>query len=68
MVKTKSSVALRRAFVTHLDRTYEVVDDPSTDAIISWSQSGKSFIVWNPSEFSKDLLPRCFGHHHFLDA
>ncbi|KAG7532695.1 Heat shock factor (HSF)-type DNA-binding, partial [Arabidopsis thaliana x Arabidopsis arenosa] len=63
--KVKSSVSLRRPFVTCLDRTYEVVDDPSTDSIISWSQSGKSFIVWNPSEFCKDLLHRCFGHHHF---
>ncbi|KAG7536391.1 Heat shock factor (HSF)-type DNA-binding, partial [Arabidopsis suecica] len=63
--KVKSSVSLRRLFVTRLDRTYEVVDDPSTDSIISWSQSGKSFIVWNPSEFCKDLLHRCFGHHHF---
>lgn len=38
---------------------YKMVDDPSTDSIVSWSQSGKSFIVWNESEFTRDVLPRC---------
>ncbi|CAH8276117.1 unnamed protein product [Arabidopsis lyrata] len=45
----------KRPFPTKL---YEMVDDPSSDAIISWSQSGRSFIIWNPKEFCKDLLRR----------
>ncbi|KAJ9168659.1 hypothetical protein P3X46_020156 [Hevea brasiliensis] len=48
-----------------LSKTYEMVDDPSTDSVVSWSQSNKSFIVWNPPEFSKDLLPRFFKHNNF---
>ncbi|EOA18553.1 hypothetical protein CARUB_v10007111mg [Capsella rubella] len=39
-------------------KIYEMVDDPSSDGIISWSESGKSFIIWNPQEFYKDLLRR----------
>ncbi|KAI3498638.1 hypothetical protein L1887_34415 [Cichorium endivia] len=46
-------------------KTYEMVDDPSTDAIVSWSQSNKSFIVWNPPEFCGELLPRFFKHNNF---
>ncbi|KAL0433035.1 UNVERIFIED_CONTAM: Heat stress transcription factor A-5 [Sesamum latifolium] len=29
-------------------KTYEMVDDKTTDAIVSWSGSKKSFVVWNP--------------------
>ncbi|CAD5328382.1 unnamed protein product [Arabidopsis thaliana] len=49
-------------------KIYEMVDDPSSDAIISWSQSGKSFIFWNPQEFCKDHLRRLFNtlHIHFF--
>lgn len=49
-------------------KIYEMVDDPSSDAIISWSQSGKSFIIWNPQEFCKDHLRRLFNtlHIHFF--
>ncbi|KAA8519605.1 hypothetical protein F0562_013950 [Nyssa sinensis] len=48
-----------------LMKTYEMVDDPSTDSIVSWSQQNKSFIVWNPPEFSRILLPRFFKHSNF---
>ncbi|XP_022720356.1 heat stress transcription factor A-4c-like [Durio zibethinus] len=48
-----------------LAKTYEMVDDPSTDPVVSWSASNKSFIVWNPPEFARDLLPRFFKHNNF---
>ncbi|KAL7606866.1 hypothetical protein Lser_V15G16285 [Lactuca serriola] len=48
-----------------ITKTYEMVDDPSTDAIVSWSQNNKSFIVWNPPEFCGELLPRFFKHNNF---
>ncbi|GMJ14745.1 heat shock transcription factor A4A, ARABIDOPSIS THALIANA HEAT SHOCK TRANSCRIPTION FACTOR A4A [Hibiscus trionum] len=48
-----------------LTKTYEMVDDPSTDSIVSWSVSNQSFIVWNPPEFAKELLPRFFKHNNF---
>ncbi|XP_059285304.1 heat stress transcription factor A-4c-like [Lycium ferocissimum] len=46
-------------------KTYEMVDDPSTDPIVSWSSNNKSFIVWNPPDFARDLLPRYFKHNNF---
>ncbi|KAK6939754.1 Heat shock factor (HSF)-type, DNA-binding [Dillenia turbinata] len=48
-----------------LMKTYEMVDDAATDLVVSWSQSNKSFVVWNPPEFARDLLPRYFKHNNF---
>ncbi|KAI5447661.1 Heat stress transcription factor A-4a [Lathyrus oleraceus] len=42
-----------------------MVNDPTTNAIISWSSTNRSFIVWDDLEFSKDLLPRFFRHNNF---
>ncbi|KAF6266656.1 hypothetical protein COO60DRAFT_1623446 [Scenedesmus sp. NREL 46B-D3] len=44
---------------------YDLVDDVGTDAIVSWSPDGRSFVVWKPPEFSRDLLPRHFKHNNF---
>lgn len=48
-----------------LSKTYELVDEASSDSVVSWSQSGCSFVVWNPTEFAKDLLPMYFKHNNF---
>ncbi|XP_027336063.1 heat stress transcription factor A-5-like [Abrus precatorius] len=46
-------------------KTYEMVDDSSTEEIVSWSSTNDSFIVWNPSDFSRLLLPTFFKHNNF---
>ncbi|PIN08457.1 Heat shock transcription factor [Handroanthus impetiginosus] len=46
-------------------KTYEMVDDSTTDAIVSWSGGRKSFVVWNPPEFARVLLPSYFKHNNF---
>ncbi|KAL9263875.1 Heat stress transcription factor A-1-like protein [Drosera capensis] len=48
-----------------LSKTYDVVDDPSTDSIVSWTPTNNSFVVWNPPEFARDLLPKYFKHNNF---
>lgn len=48
-----------------LTKTYEMVDDPLTDHIVSWSHTGSSFVVWNPPEFASELLPKYFKHNNF---
>ncbi|KAF8119121.1 hypothetical protein N665_0001s0170 [Sinapis alba] len=48
-----------------LVKTYEMVDDSSTDEIVSWSSNNNSFIVWNHAEFSRLLLPTYFKHNNF---
>ncbi|XP_020571203.1 heat stress transcription factor A-4b-like [Phalaenopsis equestris] len=48
-----------------LTKTYEMVDDSTTDSVVSWSNAGDSFIVWNTTVFSRDLLPKYFKHNNF---
>ncbi|XP_028758431.1 heat stress transcription factor A-7a-like [Neltuma alba] len=48
-----------------LTKTFEMVDDPSTDHMVSWSRGGTSFVVWDPCSFSTNLLPRYFKHNNF---
>ncbi|KAL6894249.1 hypothetical protein ACP4OV_008347 [Aristida adscensionis] len=48
-----------------LSKTYDMVDDPTTDAVVSWSSTNNSFIVWDPNVFGTVLLPRYFKHNNF---
>ncbi|XP_020597226.1 heat stress transcription factor A-5 [Phalaenopsis equestris] len=48
-----------------LVKTYDMVDDSSTDDIVSWTATKTSFVVWNPPEFSSRLLPTYFKHNNF---
>lgn len=64
MVK-KSSETGGLTIAPFLSKCYEMVDDPSTDALISWSPTSDSFIVWNESEFTSELLPKYFKHSNY---
>ncbi|KAI0489202.1 hypothetical protein KFK09_029044 [Dendrobium nobile] len=48
-----------------LSKTYDMVDDPTTDSIVSWGPGNNTFVVWNPPEFARDLLPKYFKHNNF---
>ncbi|GAB4837088.1 hypothetical protein Ancab_002000 [Ancistrocladus abbreviatus] len=48
-----------------LTKTFEMVEDPSTDAIVSWNRARNSFIVWDSHKFSTLLLPKYFKHGNF---
>ncbi|KAK7380272.1 hypothetical protein VNO78_32780 [Psophocarpus tetragonolobus] len=48
-----------------LTKTYQLVDDQSIDDVISWNDDGSTFIVWNPTVFARDLLPKYFKHNNF---
>ena len=48
-----------------LKKTFEMVEDPHTNPIVSWSQTRHSFVVWDSHEFSKTLLPKYFKHSNF---
>lgn len=48
-----------------LKKTFEMVEDPETDSVVSWSENRDSFVVWDQHEFSKDLLPKYFKHQNF---
>ena len=48
-----------------LSKTYDLVDDRTLDPIISWGSTGESFVVWDPAEFARLVLPRNFKHNNF---
>ncbi|XP_064977769.1 heat stress transcription factor A-2b-like isoform X1 [Musa acuminata AAA Group] len=48
-----------------LTKTYDMVDDPSTNQVVSWSQTNNSFVVWDPHAFAMALLPKYFKHNNF---
>ncbi|XP_042038727.1 heat shock factor protein HSF30-like [Salvia splendens] len=48
-----------------LTKTLEMVEDSSTDSVISWSKAKNSFIVWDPHRLSAAFLPKFFKHNNF---
>jgi len=61
-VPTNSGAKTIPAF---LNKLYNMVNDPATDNLIRWTESGTSFIVPNHEKFGKELLPRFFKHSNF---
>uniref|UniRef100_A0A0D3AY99 HSF-type DNA-binding domain-containing protein n=1 Tax=Brassica oleracea var. oleracea TaxID=109376 RepID=A0A0D3AY99_BRAOL len=55
----------RTAPTPFLTKTFNLVEDPSTNDVISWNEDGSSFVVWNQTDFAKDLLPKHFKHNNF---
>ncbi|XP_054810695.1 heat shock factor protein HSF24-like [Prosopis cineraria] len=55
----------RSAPAPFLTKTYQLVDDERTNDVISWSESGDTFVVWKQADFAKDLLPNYFKHNNF---
>ncbi|KZV23490.1 heat stress transcription factor A-8 [Dorcoceras hygrometricum] len=48
-----------------LVKCYEMVNDESTDELISWNDSNQSFIIWDESKFASELLHKYFKHNNF---
>ncbi|XVF56163.1 hypothetical protein PTKIN_Ptkin06aG0095300 [Pterospermum kingtungense] len=46
-------------------KTYMLVEDPATNEVVSWNGDGTGFVVWQPAEFARDLLPTLFKHSNF---
>lgn len=46
-------------------KTYMLVENPATDNVVSWNSDGSAFVVWQPAEFARDLLPTLFKHSNF---
>ncbi|XP_058079698.1 heat stress transcription factor B-4b-like [Magnolia sinica] len=62
VVSVENHKAVPAPFLT---KTYQLVDDPCTDHIVSWGDEDNTFVVWRPSEFARDLLPNYFKHNNF---
>ncbi|XP_062102037.1 heat shock factor protein HSF24 [Humulus lupulus] len=58
-------MAQRSVPAPFLTKTYQLVDDPITDDVISWNENGTAFVVWKTADFARDLLPKYFKHNNF---
>ncbi|KAK4256120.1 hypothetical protein QN277_009029 [Acacia crassicarpa] len=48
-----------------LSKTYDMVEDPSINSVVSWSDNNNSFVVWDVPEFAREILPKYFKHNNF---
>ena len=46
-------------------KTYQMVCDPRTDALVRWGRDNNSFVIADPAGFSRLLLPCFFKHSNF---
>ncbi|CAG8433348.1 1557_t:CDS:2 [Diversispora eburnea] len=54
-----------RSVPAFLNKLYNMVNDPQSNDLIIWSESGNSFLVKRPQDFAKEVLPRFFKHNNF---
>ncbi|GIX97224.1 heat shock factor protein [Caerostris extrusa] len=47
-----------------LIKLWKLVEDPTCDDLIAWSESGFSFIIRDQARFAKELLPQYFKHNN----
>jgi len=48
-----------------VSKLYKMLSDPTISGMISWSPEGNSFIVLNPEDFARLVLPHFFKHNNF---
>uniref|UniRef100_A0A453FGI1 HSF-type DNA-binding domain-containing protein n=1 Tax=Aegilops tauschii subsp. strangulata TaxID=200361 RepID=A0A453FGI1_AEGTS len=46
-------------------KTFHMVSDPATDAVVCWGGASNTFLVLDPAAFSDFLLPSYFKHRNF---
>ncbi|KAI8865533.1 hypothetical protein GQ42DRAFT_110372, partial [Ramicandelaber brevisporus] len=53
------------ASASFVPKLYEMVSDPKLDHLISWTVSGRSFVVKDVDVFENLVLPAYFKHNNF---
>ncbi|CAO2166292.1 unnamed protein product [Urochloa humidicola] len=53
------------AIAPFVAKTFHMVSDPATDAVVRWGGASNTFLVLDPAAFSDFLLPSYFKHRNF---
>lgn len=53
------------AIAPFVAKTFHMVSDPATDAVVRWGGASNTFLVLDPAAFSDFLLPAYFKHRNF---
>lgn len=48
-----------------IQKLFRMINDPSSNSLTHWSQAGDTFLILDPHDFAKLLLPRHFKHNNF---
>ncbi|KAI0780561.1 hypothetical protein BD413DRAFT_462499 [Trametes elegans] len=46
-------------------KLYEIINDPTNEELIKWSESGDSFYIYHQERFAKEVLGKWFKHQNF---
>lgn len=65
MAKMQKAQSQRAEPIPFLAKTYELVDNPDNENLVSWTANGASFIVKDTNKFATILLPKYFKHENF---
>ena len=56
---------LNQVPTSFLQKTYDILENPDLDVIISWNEAGTLFLVKNVTEFCEQVLPIYFKHSNY---
>ncbi|CAG8536097.1 9835_t:CDS:2 [Paraglomus occultum] len=62
---SRSPRSTTRSVPAFLNKLYNMVNDPQSNDLIHWSESGNSFLITRPQDFARVVLPRFFKHNNF---
>ncbi|EEB09204.2 transcription factor Hsf1 [Schizosaccharomyces japonicus yFS275] len=65
LITSSSTLPQTRRVNQFSNKLYNMVNEPSTNNLICWSERGDSFLVLGHEDFAKTVLPRYFKHKNF---
>ncbi|KAI9248775.1 HSF-type DNA-binding-domain-containing protein [Phascolomyces articulosus] len=60
-----TAIPITKTHAAFVSKLYNMVEDQEIQDLITWSETGDVFRVFNPTAFSKNVLPRYFKHNNW---
>ncbi|KAI7850549.1 HSF-type DNA-binding-domain-containing protein [Circinella umbellata] len=60
-----TTIPITKTHAAFVSKLFNMVEDPEIQDLITWSDNGDVFRVFNPTAFSKNVLPRYFKHNNW---